>query len=156
MHRLAAAIGMLMAIGFVLGCGSSSSSDTSTGETASAPLSKAQFIKQADAICTKVKKKREAAIAKWEKQSSGGAQGKEEQFREGLRKVVAPSLRDEMEELESLSPPEQDAAQVDRMIKRLSKISSILASDSKELPYSEASNYEREAVRYGLTACREP
>lgn len=152
MYRLIMAMGVAAAACFALGCGSSGS------EATSAPLTKAQFIKQADAICSKFAKKREAEFDVWKEEFPGGIE--EAQFHPdpGFKKIVAPSLQEEAEALEGLSAPAKDQAQVAQMTESLSKASEDIAAKGTaglQRP-SNMADFEEEAGAYGLEICPNP
>lgn len=151
MYRLITAIGMAAVGLLVLGCGGGGE------ETATAAATKAQFIKQADAVCSKVKKEREAAIATYKKEYPGGAEAAEENLDEGLKKVIAPSMRKEVEQLEALTVPAGDDEAVAKMIGNLARGSRVLAKQGAEgLAKSGIPDFEQEAAAYGLKVCRYP
>jgi hypothetical protein len=145
-------LGMVIAVGCVLGCGSGED------EATSASLTKAQFIKQADAICARVSQQRPAALAAW-KQTQNSAESSKQgsDLDAGLREVIAPSLRQEAEELEALTPPASDEAEVSRMVANLSEASNELGQEGvKKLTTPNLPQFKREAAGYGLKACRFP
>jgi len=151
MYRLIMAIGMVAATCLVFGCGSAAEESSST------PLTKAQFIKQADQICAKSAKEREAAAASFIKALPGGAADAEAHLDEGVKQVVAPSMKEEATKLAALAAPENDVAEVSRMIENLSKASEVLAEDgSKGLSGSSLPAFEGEASAYGLKICSNP
>jgi hypothetical protein len=146
-RSIAAAAGVAL-ISLAFGCGSSGNDATS------APLTKAQFIRKAEAACTKVNKEEEAAAAAWEKEYAGGTVEAEEHADDGMRRVVAPSLRHKAEELEALVPPTSDKVTIDQMIQNLSRASKQLAKGGfKALSDSGALEFKREAITYGLKSC---
>lgn len=145
MYKLIMTLGVVAAIGFALGCGSGED------EATSAPLTKAQFIKQAEAVCAKAKKARRAEIAAWE--DKAGDPNKVD-VDEGLKQVVAPSLRGQAEQLEALEPPVEDEEKVAGMIAMLSKGSRILEKEGeKGVQRSRLGEYERDAAAFGLKSC---
>src|SRR3954454_22780338 len=110
MYRAIVGIGILAASCFAVGCGSSGGNSTSASETASMPLSKPQFINQAEAICTKFGKEWEAALAVTGQNFPGGPEEAEARTREIIEQEVAPLLQEEAKELDALAEPEQDKA----------------------------------------------
>lgn len=144
-------VGIVAAAALVAGCGSAE-------ETAgSAPLTKAQFIKQADAICAKFSRERKAAAAAWVKKFPGGSGEAEMHFDEAFRRIVAPSLEQESRELRRLAVPEMDAAEIGRMIEKLSGAGHVIAKQGYDGIYrSGIYRYAREASAYGLKTCASP
>jgi hypothetical protein len=150
-------LGLIIAVGFVLGCGSGEDEATSADKQASAPPTKAQFIEQADMVCKKTAKARLIEIASWKAQYPGGAEKAEADLDAGLKEVIAPSIQRKVKELEGLTPPKGDEAKVSHMIGILSKASETLAKEGeKGLPHSGIAEYEHDAKAYGLTACSIP
>jgi hypothetical protein len=148
MHRLIMAVGVAVATCLALGCGSSGS------ETTSAPLTKAEFIRQADAICAEINREEQAAAVAWKKEYPGGVTEAEAHPDEALRAVVVPYMQRKADELKALEPPAKDEAAVARMIDNLSQASKTLKEDGFEsLPRSGALEFRQEAMDYGLKSC---
>lgn len=157
MYRLIMVIGVVAATCFALGCGSSSSEGTSASETASAPLTKAQFIKQADAICKKVSRERSAAFVSWQEKLPPGAAETEAQSDKGIKEVIVPSIQRELEELKGLAPPEKDKAKISRIFEALSNVNKSFEEQGvKGIASREISRFEQEAGDYGLKICSSP
>jgi hypothetical protein len=151
MYRLIMIVGLAASALLALGCGGGGE------DSSSAPLTKAQFIKQADRICAKSNRKRNAAAASFIKQLPGGSAEAEAQFDQGLKEVVAPSMNREAKELAALVAPEGDAAELSRMIGNLSKASSAIAEEGvKGVRSSGLPAFESEASAYGLKVCPNP
>jgi hypothetical protein len=150
MYRLSiTALGVAALAVIVLGCGSSGSGTNASATSAPSgvEVTKAQFIKQAEAICVKNAKERTAAIAAWEKQApADGAASVEE----ALIKIVAPALTEEAEALKALEPPAGEQANVAKMIENLSKGSSAVEKGS---PGPEVAQFAQEAAAFGMKAC---
>jgi hypothetical protein len=110
------------------GCGSSSSdssgtsgSDTtaSTGDTTAttATLSKAELIKQGDAICTKGNESVEAEANEFAKENNVNTKKPTKaQKEEVITEVVAPDLRKQGEEIAELGAPSGDEAEVEAIV----------------------------------------
>jgi hypothetical protein len=150
MYRLIMSIGMVVTTCLAFGCGSAE-------ESSSTPLTKAQFVRQADRICAKAASERKAAAASFVKGLPGGPAEAEGHLDEGLEQVVAPSLAREAKELAALAAPKNDAAEVSRMTGNLLKASKALAEEgSKAISRSVLRAFEREATGYGLKICSNP
>lgn len=148
MYRLTiAALGVVALALVLLGCGSSGSGSNSSATNASADAgtTKAQFIQQAEAVCAKSARERQAAIAAWKKQSPG-----EGSLEEGLTEIVAPALTEEAEALRALEPPKGQQAEVTKMIENLSTGSSAVEEGSSGPGIAKFAN---EAAAYGLKTC---
>lgn len=154
------AIGMGAAAFLAAGCGGGgggTAAAVSQSTSATSNLTKAEFIKQADAICSKVAKEREAAIESWEEELPGGPAEAQKNFNDGLKEVVAPTLQQEAEELEALGAPVKDAALIGRMIGNLKQGSVAVAERGfKGAAGSSLPIYEKEAIAFGLTDCSHP
>ena len=147
MYRLISTVSLMLAACLVMGCGGSNNGTT-------AASSKAEYIKQAEAICTKVNREAEAAAAAWKRSFPGGAAEAETHPNDGLRKVLIPALEREAEELEALQPPASDEATVTAFVEDLAKASKALKENGfKALPSSGAIDFKREAAAYGLKSC---
>jgi len=117
-------------------------------------LTKPQYVKQAEAICTRINKEAEKAAAAWKKKFPGGIAEAEEHADDGLKEVVVPSIEREAEELEALEPPAKDKVVVDRFVANLSQASEVLGQGGlKALPKSGALEFKQEATEYGLKSC---
>lgn len=150
MQRLVTGMATLAAC-LILGCGSSGEEATAT------PLSKAQFQKQASAICTKFAKQRQAAAAAWLKEQSGGPTKAQSHYDEGFKEVVAPSMRQEAAELESIVPPDALAAQVERMIGGFRQASEAIAQKGTDgVTHPGLRSFEEESEALGIPNCPNP
>lgn len=150
-------LGFVIAVGVALGCGSGEDEATSADEKASAPLTKAQFIKQADAICTTISEERTGELSAWKKKNPEKASNSKEELDSGLKEVISASVRREAEELEALEPPAEDEVEVSRMIANLSKVSEELEQEGvKTLARPNLEQFKSEAADYGLEICRFP
>jgi hypothetical protein len=128
-----------------LGCG---------GGGESSPLTKAEFIKQADAICAKVNKENTSEVAAYKKQHSITLRSGEAAVDEIFENVVVPSIRRQVEQLEALSPPAEDEEKIAKMIGHLSQAAESLAEKGFEgLGGSGFAPFQQEAVEYGLEDC---
>jgi hypothetical protein len=144
MYKAIIAIGIAMAACLVAGCGSSGN------ETTTAGMTKAQFIKQASAICTKVQAEGRNARIALEK-----ASGKELGLYAAFKRIVGPTLKQEAEELRSLQAPAKEKAKVARMIANLSKgAAGFVAAGTNTKSAAEWEAFVGEAEAYGLEACR--
>lgn len=89
----------------IAGCGD----DDSDGSTTSEPLTKKEFIAAADEICASG----DAEIDEGG-QAFAGTEG--EKVDELVRTVIAPGYREQIDQLEELTPPEADQAQIDKFL----------------------------------------
>jgi hypothetical protein len=147
MYRFLSTASLIIAACVFASCGGSDS-----GTTPASP--KAKYVKQAEAICTKINREAKKAAAAWKKSFAGGVAEAEEHPNDGLRKVLIPALEREAEQLEALEPPTADEAMVTAFVDDLAQASKALKEDGfKALPGSGAIDFKREAAAYGLKSC---
>lgn len=136
----------------VAGCGGDDS-DTS------ASLTKAQFVKQADAICKKGNDKIEAEFESFVKENELGeneAPSKALQ-EEAIAEIVAPSVQEQVEEIDALGAPEGDEEQIEEMLTAFEEGAEELEENPSSLnegenPIAKGSKLARD---YGLVTCGE-
>ena len=132
-----------------MGCGSSDSSP---------PLTKAEFIKQGDAICRKADKEQEIGVATYPKKHSSINLNSEEGEETMVLKVGLPPIMTAAEELEELEPPSGDEAKIDAIIVGLrqgveeGRKDPIAITEGTSNPFSRA---DRLAAAYGFKDCSE-
>lgn len=147
------AIAVLVALAaLVAGCGGS---DDTTDETVT--LTKAEFIKQGDAICKEANEENETEAEefaeendfKLEKASKG-------QLEEAVAEVLVPSLNKQVEELDALGAPEGDEEQVEEIIVSLEDVAAEVEDDSS-LVFEEKTleKPSQLANAYGFEVCGE-
>lgn len=151
--RLIALLVGAMAVAMVAaGCGGDGDDDSS--------LTKAQFVKQGNAICAAGNKKMEGefeAFAKEHNLSEKKAPS-EAQFTELAEQIIVPGVSTQVEELRGLPAPSGDEEQVDEILTAAEDAvaeteddpSSV--ADEKTDPFAEANKLAR---AYGLTTCGE-
>lgn len=114
--RLIASIAALLAIALIAsGCGSSGG-DTGTAGDATAPSSKSEFIKSADAVCAGGEKQAETEYAAYLKKNniSKATESKETEAKiearavEVIETIAIPLYKQQAKELRALIPPEGD------------------------------------------------
>ncbi len=120
--RLSAVIVVaLTAILVAAGCGGGSDGDGGGdsgggggGETAAAPLSQAEFVKKADALCIQGGKETESEFVAYAKENkiAKGKEPTQEQSEEVIEEIILPELRRQVEEIRGLGIPTQDQAQI--------------------------------------------
>ncbi|HEX6666183.1 MAG TPA: hypothetical protein VF081_06270 [Solirubrobacterales bacterium] len=116
--RLIALFAAVLAIAAIAGCGSSDSDtgtaaaeSTSASEDAGGPaLSKAEFVKQGNEICTQGKEEAEGNLAE-AVEEFGSEEPSEEEQAQVVSDVIVPSFEEITDGLAELSPPagEEDA-----------------------------------------------
>jgi len=132
----------LLAAGTTAGCGGDDEE----------PLSKAEYIKQGDAICKK-------ASAELEKEAKEQFPGNEEPSGEELtgfaEDVLKPNLEGQLNDLRDLTPPEDDADTVNAIYEKVETGLAKLEDDPKVLlssddPFEPANDA---AADYGFKEC---
>jgi ABC-type Fe3+-citrate transport system substrate-binding protein len=147
----------LMAIALVVaGCGSSSNDDSSSSTTAS--LSKAEFVKEANAICTKGGKSINAEFEEFSKEnnlSQTKAPPKQVQ-EEAVEQILIPSIRRQVDEVKALGTPEGDEGELQEAIAAQEEVIEEGEEDPVTLLEGESAK-QKEANKmardYGLTVC---
>jgi hypothetical protein len=126
--------------------------DTGTAVATGEPLSKEEFVAQADAICEAGDEDIGAAA---EDLFSGGAnpgQAEEEAF---VTETLVPGVQDQIDQIRGLSPPEGDEEQIDAFLDAAQEgvdeleENPSLSGTSRD-PLNEAAKLARE---YGLQVC---
>jgi hypothetical protein len=152
---LLTAVAVLVALAAVVaGCGGSDDSDTS------ASLTKAQFVKQADAICVNSNKEIESEFESYAKEK-GWDENKEpskDQQEEAIVDVVAPNIQGQVDEIKDLGAPEGDEETIETMlaaveegVEELEENPGQLTEEGKN-PLAKGSKLARD---YGLAECGE-
>lgn len=135
-------LGLVVAVGFAVGCGSGDDDATS------ASLTRAQYLEQAGAICNKTRGEIQEAAAAQAKN------GKQVNYDSAASEILGPALKREAEELQELPAPSADEATLAHMLESLSKAA---AAFSKEGAGSESSasikKFTQETEAYGLEDC---
>jgi len=132
------------------GCGDSGSASSAT------PLTKAQFIKQGDAICAKADKEQINAYLDFAKDDP-----KRLETKSGEQEVVTvaglPPVQTMIDELGELGVPKGDQAQVEALLKGMEKaLEEAEAEPGKVLELSAGSPFgkpDRMAREYGFEDC---
>lgn len=150
--------GVLVAAVVMFGCGGSSSgsgggSDTTVSESS---ISKAEYVKQAEAVCEKGNEELEADFATFVKEKENVKKASEADYVELLEKVVAPNISAEVEELRELDVPKGDASQVGAMLIAREESLSIAEEEPKAMVADSEKVFGKAtklASAYGLKAC---
>lgn len=148
-QRLLIVPAFVLAAAFVaVGCGSDSSTSA---------LTKAEFVEQANAICSKGKEARLAADERATKQqpAQSGAAAQEKQLEELVRGELLPITRETFEEVSELGIPQGDEKAVEQILSSFDK-------GMKELDENPAKSFSENvfiganerAQAYGLSACQ--
>ncbi|HXR60582.1 MAG TPA: hypothetical protein VN732_04570 [Solirubrobacterales bacterium] len=147
MHRLLTASITITAVAlFAPGCGSSMEDGTVP------TLTKAEFVKQAEEVCTEATKERRAAAAAWQKEHPGNLN--QDDLDAAFREVIGPSIAEQVKALEAIPAPRADKAMVVGMVENLAKTAEDIVEKGTAGAQGQAiSTYLREAEKYGLRDC---
>ncbi|HSC21326.1 MAG TPA: hypothetical protein VLC07_06320 [Solirubrobacterales bacterium] len=152
-----AVLGVLVAATMLVGCGSDSGSNASATDEAAVPLSKAQFVKQAEEICKRGVKKKDEAVSAGLKELAATAQGAPtaQESAKLVEEAVLPSYSDTVDQLSQLGAPKADEAKLEKLIgeyeKALKTVEADPAQAAKSNPFASA---DEAAKAYGLEECR--
>jgi hypothetical protein len=149
---IAVLFGALVGAMLIAGCGSSDNSETT------ASLTKAQFLKQGNAICKAGNEETNEGFESFSKEHNlGHKEPSEAQFEELSETVLAPSVSKQIEEVRALGTPEGDEGEVDEFLtnaeEALEKVEeepALISAEGKEGPFYSVN---KEAAAIGLTSC---
>jgi hypothetical protein len=138
---------VVMGAALVVGCGDD-------GE-ASSNVTKAEFTKEAEAVCKERKKDWEAALAAFQKESQEkgrpGSAKEKERAETLLGETLVPVLEEELTALEGLEVPEADEAKVEEMLQSRSEgVEKLEEGGVEALLAGPFETFEKEAKAYGL------
>jgi len=143
-------ISVLALAGVAAGCGGDDSE----------PLTKAEFIEQADAACKEANKEADEVFEAFFKEAekatkTGNAPPGEEDEKALLQEGVIPAIEVQIETLEDLNPPEADEAKIDALVVELEKVAKEaethpVGASAQPLPFEKASKL---AEDYGFKHC---
>ena len=144
-----AAIAMIAA-----GCGGGGDSTTD-----SSSLTKAEFLKQGNAVCAKGNKEIEEGFQEFEKENDlQNGQPTKAQLTEAIETIVLPAVRDQVDGIEELGAPSGEEAKVEAVTDAASEAVEEGEEDPASLtsekadPFAEANELANE---YGLVKCGE-
>ncbi|HEV2858411.1 MAG TPA: hypothetical protein VGW80_08420 [Solirubrobacterales bacterium] len=153
---LAGLLAAVVAIAMIAaGCGSSDDSTDSTGS-----LTKAEFVKQGNAICAKGEKEIGEGFEEFAKENNlpKNKQPSQAQLTEAVEEVVLPTVSDEVESIRDLGLPKEGGKEADEVLKAAEEAiekgeedPAALASEKND-PFADANKKARD---FGLTKCGE-
>jgi hypothetical protein len=150
---MAIAISVAALAAAAAGCGGG---DDTSGT--SAALTKAEFIKQADAICAKGNEAIEGEVEEFVQDNNIDTEKPTtKQQEEVIADVVAPATRQQIEEIAELGAPSGDEGQIEAMVESVETGTEELEDQPEQLleeknPLAEGSKLAR---AYGLKECGE-
>ena len=150
----AALTASVVAVLTLAACGTSSGGDEAT--STSATVSKAQFIKRADAICAKAEQKQLARVGLFKELHSGEPEG-QAQLIGIIRFAGLPPLKTQAEELAKLPLSREETKQAEAYLQSLNKAlkkaetdPSSMAGGVESSPFLKA---EALAGKFGFNSC---
>jgi hypothetical protein len=139
----------LIASAALAGCGGSDSTDANS-------ISRAAFIKKADAICEKSNERLGTAFVSSLKKNKGVKKPSNAEYEKLVGTVMVPNVKKEIEELKALGAPDGDEDRIDAMIETLEEGVEIAERDPKAVVISSDAVFgiaSRLAGEYGLEVC---
>lgn len=165
--RVMTLLALALAAGLIAaGCGDDDDETTTTSSTTTAatgatgatgaatgePLSQAEFIKEADAICAAGDKKINAAG-----QQLGPGKPSDQEFEQFTTETLVPEIQAQIDAIRALTPPEGDEDEVSAIldaaqgaVDQLDQDPSLLNEQSGDDPFKEANQLAKD---YGLKEC---
>lgn len=152
---IAVLVGMLAGALLVAGCGS----DSSTGDT-TASITKAEFVKQGNAICKEGNEEIEGEFEKFAKENnlSEKKAPTEAQLEEAAEQFLIPAITRQVEGLRALGAPSGEEEKVNTLLdnaetalEEVEEDPSLLSGENSE-PFEDVN---KEARAVGLTTCGE-
>jgi hypothetical protein len=134
----------------VTGCGGDD--ESSAGPT----ISKAAFIKKADAICTHGNKRMELAFASFLEEKKNIKHPSKADYEALVGKVLVPNLNQEIKEIRALGAPSGDEDRVDDFLEALEEGIETAERDPKVVISTSNAVFgisSRLAKEYGLEVC---
>jgi hypothetical protein len=120
-----------------------------------APLSRAAFLKEGNAICKLRENERDAALKEASEEQEAGKSSREAELEEFVIDVALPPIQAMTEELDDLVAPERDEKRVEVIVRGfqngIGKLEDDPGSAMFGTSFSEAS---MRAEAYGLTNCK--
>lgn len=139
-----------LALAAVAGCGSGSSDPASVA----APLSKAEYVSQADAACERAQEAKARSVEKAYGSSVRADAALKHQLEMAIAEEVVPLYRKLVTELTQLKPPAKDEAQVNKLI--VGWKAAMKTAESNPAPLIENDPFRAvndAAMKYGIKQC---
>lgn len=134
------------------GCGGSGGESSTSADS----ISKAAFIKKADAVCKRGTERMQRKIFARLKTKNGIRRPRQSEYEELVGKIIVPSVRAEVRELRALAIPAGDEERIDAMIGALEEGLETAEDDPQAVAASSDAVFgiaSRLGGEYGLTAC---
>jgi len=149
------AAGVLALALLAAGCGGGNDGGDST-----ASLSKAQFVKQGNAICRKGNAELESEFEEFAEEHNLQENKKpsEAAFEEAAETILIPGITNQVEEIRALGTPEGDEGEIDEILTGAEEAVEEGEEDPASFGEGESPQFKKvnkQAREYGLTVCGE-
>jgi hypothetical protein len=134
---------LILALVGVTGCGSS-------GDSATAALPQATFIKRAEAICEQAEQEEFKSTVAYTKEHPSS---KEEEW---VAPIFVPAVEEQLRQLKALGAPEGEESSIDSMLAELGTAIEVTKADPKKVLQPSTNpfeKYDKLAKKNGLVAC---
>jgi len=143
--------GVLASVVLMVGCGGGDS-ETAVAESS---ISKAEYVKKAEAVCKKGNEELEADFAAFVRKA-GNAKPTDALYTSLFEEVVEPNVSAELEALRELDVPEGDADKVEEMLAAREESIALAEEEPKAIIQDSEKVFgssTKTAKAYGLKAC---
>jgi len=156
---LTAAVAAAALVALIAGCGGGDDTTTDTVDV-DVTVTKAQLIKQGDAICKQGNEEIEEGFERFQDENNipDGKEPSEEQGVEIVEQVLVPNLKTQAELIRGIGSPEGDEEQIEEMLDSLDQAIEEAEEDPEALfsedtdPFGDANE---KAQAYGFSECGE-
>lgn len=157
-HLAGATLALLAMILALAGCGGGSGSTESSSTESTSSLTKAEFVKKGNAICTNTEKEVAEGVAKFMKEHNFSEKKPPtaKQIAELAEEVLVPKVRKQIDEIRALGIPSGDEKEVEAIfaaaeeaLKETEEDPSVFGKGGAG-PFTKANKLSRE---YGLAVC---
>lgn len=146
LSKILSALAILVAVS-VSGCGGGGDDETTSA------LTKAEYIKQADAICKAQNKKKDAELRKaYQELEKNPQSGKAAE--EGIIEVALPPIAQMTEEVADLGIPSEQGGEAKKFIEEMeAAVSEVEGDPKKALEGEPFGGAKKRATRFGFKQC---
>lgn len=150
--RTALALALALALGLLAGGCGGDDDDSDTGGS-SEPLTKAEFIDQADTICSETNAETQKEVSDFLQGAPPTAENLPD-----VSEFVASGIQDQVSGIRGLTPPEGDEAEIDAILTKADEGAEAIRENPDSLSGSGVANPSLDeanklAVAYGLQVC---
>jgi len=138
--------------------GGAGSTNSSSGSESGGSISKAEFVKQANAICTRRQAEALKAVTTYVQQNAGDGKSEAQLQAEAIDTQFLPPIQVEIDEIKALGTPSQGSAKVEAFIASFQRAVDVVKK--REYDPADVARFGNEfrtagklAREYGLSAC---